>query len=216
MTPADMPPGGPGHARRQQGRHRVPVPGGLEGTSPTAGPTSPATTSARRTLTPERLDATWWAIASDHTLLALHLRRVERGHHRVGDRAVHYRTTTAGATCGHPPTATPGGNGGRCRAAALVLTAINGMPARPLTADLDTAIAIGRRVMLGKVDDALMLMPLRNPAGPSHRIVIDSDDDAWPCVSSSAALRPAARSSRCTTPAALGHGRCLVADLEHR
>jgi hypothetical protein len=51
------------------------------------------------------------------------------------------------------------------------------MPARPLTADLDTAIAIGSSgVMLGKVDDALMLMPLRDPAGPT-RIVIDSDDD---------------------------------------
>ena len=38
---------------------------------------------------------------------------------------------------------------------------INGMPARLLTADLDTAIAIGSSgVMLGKVDDALMLMPL--------------------------------------------------------
>ena len=54
---------------------------------------------------------------------------------------------------------------------------INGMPARLLTADLDTAIAIGSSgVMLGKVDDALMLMPLRDPAGPT-RIVIDSDDD---------------------------------------
>ena len=60
-------------------------------------------------LTPERLDD-MWAIASDHTLLALHLRRTIPcrsakylfGGTRVGNCAVHYRTTTVGATCGHP------------------------------------------------------------------------------------------------------------------
>ena len=78
---------------------------------------------------------------------------------------------------------------------------INGTPARPLTDELDTAIAVGSSgVMLGKVDDAFMLMLLANRLGPP--IVIDFDDDL--AASSSAASRPAVNSSLCTTHGVAG------------
>ena len=126
-------------------------------------------------LTPERLDD-MWAIASDHTLLALHLRRSSGG---ITVSAT-VRFTTAQPQLAPPAVILNRYTGRQWWAlSALVPGAdrISGMPASPLTAELDAAIAIGSSgVMLGKVDDALMLMPLRDPAGPT-RIVIDSDDD---------------------------------------
>ena len=126
-------------------------------------------------LTPERLDD-MWAIASDHTLLALHLRRTSEG---ITVSAT-VRFTTAQPQLAPPAVILNRYTGRQWWALSALLPGadrINGMPARLLTADLDTAIAIGSSgVMLGKVDDALMLMPLRDPAGPT-RIVIDSDDD---------------------------------------
>lgn len=126
-------------------------------------------------LTTERLDD-MWAIASDHTLLALHLRRSGEG---VTVSAT-VRFTTAQPLLTPPAVILNRYNGRQWWALSALLPGadrINGMPARVLSADLDTAMAIGSSgVMLGKVDDALMLMPLRDPAGPT-RIVIDSDDD---------------------------------------
>ena len=126
-------------------------------------------------LTSERL-ADMWSIASEHTLLALHLRRSDDG--ITVSATVRFTTAQPLLT---PPAVILNRYTGRqwWALSALLPNAerINGMPARPLTADLDTAVAIGPSgVMLGKVDDALLLMPLRDPAGPT-RIVIDSDDD---------------------------------------
>ena len=118
-------------------------------------------------LTPERLDD-MWAIASDHTLLALHLRRTSEG---ITVSAT-VRFTTAQPQLTPPAVILNRYTGRQWWALSALLPGadrINGMPARPLTADLDTAIAIGSSgVMLGKVDDALMLMPLRDPAGPTR------------------------------------------------
>lgn len=126
-------------------------------------------------LTPERLDDVW-AVASEHTLLALHLRRSKDG---ITVSAT-VRFTTAQPLLTPPAIILNRYTGRQWWAMSALLPGadrINGMPARTLTADLDTAVAIGSSgVMLGKVDDAFMLMPLRDPAGPT-RIVIDSDDD---------------------------------------
>ena len=126
-------------------------------------------------LTPERLDDVW-AVASEHTLLALHLRRSGDG---ITVSAT-VRFTTAQPLLTPPAVILNRYTGRQWWAMSALLPGadrINGMPARALTDDLDTAVAIGSSgVMLGKVDDAFMLMPLRDPAGPT-RIVIDSDDD---------------------------------------
>ncbi|MGB1225926.1 MAG: type VII secretion protein EccE [Mycobacterium sp.] len=126
-------------------------------------------------LTAERLDD-MWAIASDHTLLALHLRRTSDG---IAVSAT-VRFTTAQPQLTAPALILNRYPGRQWWALSALLPGadrINGMPKRSLTADLDAAVAVGPSgVMLGKVDDALMLMPLRDPAGPT-RIVIDSDDD---------------------------------------
>ncbi|NTY62537.1 type VII secretion protein EccE [Mycolicibacterium sphagni] len=126
-------------------------------------------------LTAERLDD-MWAIASEHTLLALHLRRARDG---IAVSAT-VRFTTAQPMLTPPAVILNRYTGRQWWALSALLPGterIQGMPARPLTDDLDTAIAIGSSgVMLGKVDDALLLMPLRDPAGPT-RIVIDADDD---------------------------------------
>lgn len=126
-------------------------------------------------LTAERLDD-MWATASDHTLLALHLRRMSEG---VTVSAT-VRFTTAQPLLTPPAVILNRYTGRQWWALSALMPGaerINGMPARTLTAELDTAVAIGSSgVMLGKVDDAFMLMPLRDPAGPT-RIVIDSDDD---------------------------------------
>jgi hypothetical protein len=124
----------------------------------------------------ERLDD-MWAISSDHTLLALHLRRSMSEGITVS-ATVRFTTAQPLLT---PPTVILNRYSGRqwWALSALLPGAdrITGMPARTLSADLDTAVAIGSSgVMLGKVDDALMLMPLRDPAGPT-RVIIDSDDD---------------------------------------
>ena len=52
-------------------------------------------------LTPERLDDMWANRLRSHAAGPAPTPH-ERGHHRVGNCAVHYRTTTVGATCGHP------------------------------------------------------------------------------------------------------------------
>lgn len=126
-------------------------------------------------LTPERLDDVW-AVASEHTLLALHLRRSKDG---ITVSAT-VRFTTAQPLLTPPAIILNRYTGRQWWAMSALLPGadrINGMPARTLTAEMDTAVAIGSSgVMLGKVDDAFMLMPLRDPAGPT-RIVIDSDDD---------------------------------------
>lgn len=126
-------------------------------------------------LTAERLDD-MWAIASEHTLLALHLRRSSEG---ITVSAT-VRFTTAQPLLTPPAVILNRYTGRQWWALSALLPGsdrINGMPARTLTSDLDAAVAIGSSgVMLGKVDDALLLMPLRDPAGPT-RIVIDSDDD---------------------------------------
>ncbi|MEN4466816.1 type VII secretion protein EccE [Mycolicibacterium conceptionense] len=126
-------------------------------------------------LTPERLSDVW-AIKSDHTVLAMHLRRADAG---ITVSAT-VRFTTAQPQLA-PPAVILNRYTGRqwWSLSALVPGAdrITGMPTRPLSADLDTAVAIGPSgVMLGKIDDALMLMPLRDPAGMT-RIVMDPDDD---------------------------------------
>ncbi|SPY46387.1 type VII secretion protein EccE [Mycolicibacterium chubuense] len=117
-----------------------------------------------------------WAIASEHTLLALHLRRSSEG---ITVSAT-VRFTTAQPLLTPPAVILNRYTGRQWWALSALLPGsdrINGMPARTLTSDLDAAVAIGSSgVMLGKVDDALLLMPLRDPAGPT-RIVIDSDDD---------------------------------------
>lgn len=126
-------------------------------------------------LTAERLDD-MWAINADHTLLALHLRRDKAGI----TVSASVRFTTAQPLLTPPAVILNRYTGRQWWALSALLPGtdrINAMPARPLTDDLDTAVAIGPSgVMLGKVDDALMLMPLRDPAG-STRIVIDTDDD---------------------------------------
>lgn len=126
-------------------------------------------------LTAERLDD-MWAIASEHTLLALHFRRSSEG--MTASATVRFTTAQPLLT---PPAVILNRYTGRqwWALSALLPGAdrINGMPARLLTADLDRAVAIGSSgVLLGKVDDALLLMPLRDPAGPT-RIAIDTDDD---------------------------------------
>jgi type VII secretion protein EccE len=92
-------------------------------------------------LTPERLDD-MWAIASDHKLLALHLRRSSEG--ITVSATVRFTTAQPQLT---PPAVILNRYIGRqwWALSALVPGAdrINGMPARRLTADLDTAIAIG-------------------------------------------------------------------------
>ncbi|MCH9729752.1 MAG: type VII secretion protein EccE [Actinomycetia bacterium] len=120
--------------------------------------------------------ADMWALPSDHTMLALHLRRSPEG--IVASATVRFSTAQPQLT---PPAVILNRYNGRqwWALSALLPGAerINGMPARPLTTDLDSAIAIGPSgVMLGKVDDALLMMPLRDPAGPT-RVVVDSDDD---------------------------------------
>jgi type VII secretion protein EccE len=126
-------------------------------------------------LTAERLED-MWAISSEHTLLALHLRRSDEG---ITVSAT-VRFTTAQPLLAPPAVNLNRYNGRQWWALSALLPGaerINGMPARTLTTDLDTAVAIcSSGVMLGRVDDAFMLMPLRDPAGPT-RIVIDSDDD---------------------------------------
>lgn len=126
-------------------------------------------------LTAERIDD-MWAIASDHTLLALHLRRSSEG---ITVSAT-VRFTTAQPLLTPPAVILNRYTGRQWWALSALLPGaerIDGMPARLLTDDLDAAVAIGSSgVMLGKVDDALLLMPLRDPAGPT-RIVIDADDD---------------------------------------
>jgi type VII secretion protein EccE len=91
-------------------------------------------------LTPERLDD-MWAIASDHTLLALHLRRTSEG---ITVSAT-VRFTTAQPQLAPPAVILNRYTGRQWWALSALLPGarrINGMPARPLTADLDTAIAI--------------------------------------------------------------------------
>jgi type VII secretion protein EccE len=126
-------------------------------------------------LTAERIDD-MWAIASDHTLLALHLRRSSEG---ITVSAT-VRFTTAQPLLTPPAVILNRYTGRQWWALSALLPGaerITGMPARLLSDDLDAAVAIGSSgVMLGKVDDALLLMPLRDPAGPT-RIVIDADDD---------------------------------------
>lgn len=127
-------------------------------------------------LTAERL-YDMWAINSKHTVVAIHLRRSSN---RAITISATVRFTTAQPQL-TPPTVMLNRYTGRqwWAVAALLPTAdrIDGMPARLLTAEHDTAIAIGPSgVMLGKVDDGLILMPLRDPAGPT-RVVLDSDDD---------------------------------------
>jgi len=90
-------------------------------------------------LTPERLDD-MWAIASDHTLLALHLRRTSEG---ITVSAT-VRFTTAQPQLAPPAVILNRYTGRQWWALSALLPGarrINGMPARPLTADLDTAIA---------------------------------------------------------------------------
>lgn len=126
-------------------------------------------------LTAERLDD-MWAISSEHTLLALHLRRSSEG---ITVSAT-VRFTTAQPLLTPPAVILNRYTGRQWWALSALMPGaerIIGMPARLLTDELDAAIAVGSSgVMLGKVDDAFMLMPLRDPAGPT-RIVIDSDDD---------------------------------------
>lgn len=126
-------------------------------------------------LTPERL-SDMWAISSDHTVVALHLRRSTTG---VTVSAT-VRFTTAQPLLTPPAVVLNRYTGRQWWALSALLPGadrINGMPARSLGTDLDTAVAVGASgVMLGKVDDAFLLMPLRDPSGPT-RIVVDVDDD---------------------------------------
>lgn len=126
-------------------------------------------------LTAERLDD-MWSVPSEHTLLALHLRRSSKG---ITVSAT-VRFTTAQPLLTPPAVILNRYTGRQWWALSALLPGaerINRMPTRTLTADLDAAVAIGSSgVMLGKVNDALLLMPLRDPAGPT-RIVIDTDDD---------------------------------------
>ncbi|BBY46913.1 hypothetical protein MARA_03430 (plasmid) [Mycolicibacterium arabiense] len=164
-------------------------------------------------LTAERLDD-MWAISSEHTLLALHLRRSSEG---ITVSAT-VRFTTAQPLLAPPAVILNRYNGRQWWALSALLPGadrIKDMPTRTLTADLDTAVAIGSSgVMLGKVDDAFMLMPLRDPAGPT-RIVIDSDDD----LAVRQLIRRASASGEFVAaydpPPPLDHGRSVLADLEH-
>ena len=137
----------------------------------------------RRRTTTSAPDAAWRAPAVDvrlmttiRVLLALHLRRSSEGI----TVAATVRFTTAQPLLTPPAIILNRYTGRQWWALSALLPGadrINGTPARPLTDELDAAIAVGSSgVMLGKVDDAFMLMPLRDPAGPT-RIVIDSDDD---------------------------------------
>jgi type VII secretion protein EccE len=125
-------------------------------------------------LTAESLDD-MWAIGSEHTVVAVHLRR---GHYGVMASAT-VRFTTAQPQLAPPVVHLNRYTGRQWWALSALLPGaarINKMPARRLTAELDTAVAIGPSgTMLGKVDDGLMLMPLRDPAGPT-RIVVDADN----------------------------------------
>lgn len=117
-----------------------------------------------------------WAIPADHTLVALHLRRSDRG--ILASATVRFTTPQPLLT---PPAVILNRYTGRqwWALSALLPGAdrITGMPCAALSADLDAAVAIGSSgVMVGKVDDALLMMPLRDPAGPT-RIAVEVDDD---------------------------------------
>ncbi|MGV7254566.1 type VII secretion protein EccE [Mycobacterium kansasii] len=52
-----------------------------------------------------------------------------------------------------------------------------GLPSAPVTGDLDRAVVVGPSgVMIGKLGDGLLLMPLSDPAGPT-RIAMHADND---------------------------------------
>ena len=118
---------------------------------------------------------------------------LERGHRRVGDGAVHHGT--AGLLT--PPAVILNRHGspvvGAVGAAARA-ERINGMPARPLTADPTRGGQPAPPAMLGRWTTPRQFMPLRDPAGPT-RIVIDADDDP-PSANSYAGLGQVVKWSR--------------------
>lgn len=118
-----------------------------------------------------------WAINAHHTVVALHLRR--------GPNAVRVsasvRFTTPQPQLTPPAVILNRYTGRQWWALSAQLPGadrINGMPWSPLSAELDTAVGIGTSgVLIGKIDDSLLVMPLHDPAGPT-RILIDADEDA--------------------------------------
>lgn len=117
-----------------------------------------------------------WSINADHTVVALHLRRSPNSV-RVS-ASVRFTTPQPQLT---PPAVILNRYTGRqwwaLSAQLPGADRIIGMPSYPLTAELDTAVGIGASgVLIGKIDDGLLLMPLHDPAGPT-RILIDADED---------------------------------------
>ncbi len=117
-----------------------------------------------------------WSYPAEHTTLVVALRR-----HGGGVRAsavVRLRTT-------QPPTSAPSlvlnrFTGRQWDALALslpVAARLTALPSAPVDTDLNAAVVVGPSgVMIGKLGDGLLLMPLSDPSGPT-RIAVRTDDD---------------------------------------
>ena len=117
-----------------------------------------------------------WSYPAEHTTLVVALRR--HGAQVRASAVVRLRT-------GQPLTSAPAlvlnrFTGRQWDALTLTLPGrarLSGLPSAPVDADLNAAVVVGPSgVMIGKLGDGLLLMPLSDPSGPT-RIAMRTDDD---------------------------------------
>jgi type VII secretion protein EccE len=120
-----------------------------------------------------------WAVNADQSVVAIHLRRAKSKGGEV-EVSASVRFTTPQPQLNPPAVVLNRYTGRQWWALSGLLPGshrVCGMPSRAMSSDLDNAVAIGPSgVLIGKIDDGLLMMPLHDPAGHT-RIVIDADDD---------------------------------------
>lgn len=116
-----------------------------------------------------------WAYQSDHTTLVIALRSDPTG---VRASAL-VRLTTVQPLASSPRLVLNSMAGRQWEALTLTLPGRKrlSLPSTPVTAELNTAVVAGASgVLLGELRDAMLLMPMSDPAAPT-RIVVQADDD---------------------------------------
>lgn len=116
-----------------------------------------------------------WAYQSDHTTLVIALRSDPAG---VRASAL-VRLTTVQPLASSPRLVLNPMAGRQWEALALTLPGCRRLrlPSTPVTTELNTAVVAGASgVLLGELRDAMLLMPISDPAAPT-RIALHADDD---------------------------------------